>query len=90
MSLAVAGCRVELAAEALVLGSKFTEASLEGLPAGTRDGLHTSIIGEARATFAMPRPRSRDQLGLDALNKFLHVWTSAVSCSQVERLCARG
>jgi hypothetical protein len=36
-----AGGLVELAAEALVLGLQVTEASLKGLAAGTRDGLHT-------------------------------------------------
>jgi hypothetical protein len=32
-----------LAAEALVLGLQVAEASLQGLAAGTRDGLHTSL-----------------------------------------------
>jgi hypothetical protein len=32
--------------------------------------LHTSIIGETRATAALPRPLSRDQLELDALTKY--------------------
>jgi hypothetical protein len=69
LALAGAGRLVELAAEALVLGLQVAEASLKGLAAGTRDGLHTSIIGEAQAVPALPRPRSRDQLELDALNK---------------------
>jgi hypothetical protein len=46
------------------------QASLKGLASGTRDGLHTSIISEALASAALPRPRSRDQLELDALNKY--------------------
>ena len=45
---------VKLAAQALVLGLQVTEASLKGLAAGTRDGLHTSILGEARAAAANP------------------------------------
>jgi hypothetical protein len=66
--LALAGTegRVELAAEALVLGFQVAEASLKGLAAGTGDGLHTPIIGVARAAAALPRPLSRDQLDLDA------------------------
>ena len=36
-----------MAAEALVLGLQVTQASLKGLAAGTRDGFHTPIIGEA-------------------------------------------
>jgi hypothetical protein len=43
LALAGAGRVVELAAEALVLGSQVVEASLKGLAAGTRDGLHTSL-----------------------------------------------
>jgi hypothetical protein len=59
-----------LAAEALVLGLQVVEASLKGLAAGTRDGLHTPIIGEARAASALPRPQCGDQLALDALNNY--------------------
>jgi hypothetical protein len=70
LALAGAGRLVELAAEALVLGLPVAEASLKDLAAGTRDGLHTSIISEVLATAAIPRPRSRDQLKLDALNKY--------------------
>src|SRR5439155_9465140 len=47
LALAGAGRRVELAAETLVLGLQVTEASLKGLAAGTRNGFHTHIIGEA-------------------------------------------
>jgi hypothetical protein len=61
---------VELAAEASVLGLQVAEASLKGLVAGTRDGLHTTIIAEAGAAAALPRQRSKDQLELDALNKY--------------------
>ena len=43
LALAGAGGLVELPAEALVLGLQVNEASLEGLAAGTRDGLHTSL-----------------------------------------------
>ena len=43
LALAGAGRLVELAAEALVLGLQVVEASLKGLAAGTRDGLHTSL-----------------------------------------------
>ena len=60
LALAGAGGLVELAAAALVLGLQVAEASLKGLAAGTRDGLHTSIIGEAHAAAAHPRLRSRD------------------------------
>jgi hypothetical protein len=40
------------------------------LAAGTRDGLHTSIIGKAPAAAALPQLRSRDQLELDTLIKY--------------------
>ena len=62
---------VKLAALALVLGLQVTEASLKGLAAGTRDGLHTSILGEARAAAALPWPWCRDELELHALNKYI-------------------
>jgi hypothetical protein len=45
--------RVELVAEAVVLGLQVGEASRKGLAAGTREGLHASIIGEAGATAAL-------------------------------------
>src|SRR5262245_33051798 len=67
---ASAGRLVELAAEALVLGLQVAEASLKGLAAGAGGGLHASILGEARAAAEPPRPRSRNQLELDALNKY--------------------
>jgi hypothetical protein len=70
LALAGTGRRVELAAETFVLGLQVAEASLKGLAAGTRNGLHTCIIGKAQAPAALPRPRSRDQLELDALNKY--------------------
>jgi hypothetical protein len=53
LALAGAGRLVELAAEAVVLGLEATEASLKGLAASTRDGLHASIIGEAGAATAL-------------------------------------
>jgi hypothetical protein len=43
LALAGAGRLVELAAEALVLSLQVAEASLKGLAASTRDGLHTSL-----------------------------------------------
>jgi hypothetical protein len=43
LALAGAGGLVKLAAEALVLGLQVADASLKGLAAGTRDGLHTSL-----------------------------------------------
>ena len=43
LALAGAGGLVELAAEALILGLQVAEASLKGLAAGTRDGLHTPL-----------------------------------------------
>jgi hypothetical protein len=55
LALAGAGRLVELAAKALVLGLQVTEASSQGLAAGTGDGLHTSIIGETQ-TAAVPIP----------------------------------
>jgi hypothetical protein len=73
LPLAGAGHLVELVAEALVLGLQGTQASLKGLASGTRDRLYTSFIGEALATSALPRPWSRDQLELDALNKYGYV-----------------
>jgi hypothetical protein len=69
LALAGTGRLVELAA-ALVLSSQVTEASLKGLAAGTRDGLHTSIIGTAPAAAALPQVWSRDQLELDTLIKY--------------------
>ena len=77
--LALAGARrlVELAAEALVFSLQVAEASLKGLAAGTRDGLHTSIIGGASAATALPQLRSRDQLELDALFKYICHWVPA-------------
>jgi hypothetical protein len=57
LALAGAGHLVELPAEALVLGLQITEASLKGLAAGTRDGLHTFIIGDARTAAAPPSRR---------------------------------
>src|SRR5262249_8838168 len=54
LALAGAGRLVELATEALVLGLQVAEASLKGLAAGTRDGLHAFIIGEVRAAAAPP------------------------------------
>ena len=53
LALAGAGRLVELAAEALVLGLEVAEASLKGLAAGTRDGWHTFIIGEAGVSAAL-------------------------------------
>jgi hypothetical protein len=43
LALAGAGNLVEVAAEALVLGSQVTHTSLKGLASGTGDGLHTSL-----------------------------------------------
>jgi hypothetical protein len=70
LALAGTGRRVELAAEALVLGLQVTEASLKGLAAGTQDGLHTCIIREAELQLRRPRPQSRDQRELRPLNKY--------------------
>jgi hypothetical protein len=73
LALAGAGRLVELAAEALVLGLQVVEALLKGLAAGTRDGLHTSIIGKAPAAAALSQLRSRDQLEVNALNNYQYV-----------------
>jgi hypothetical protein len=54
----------------LVLGLPVAEASLKGLAAGTRDGLHTSNLGPVQAAAALPGPRSRDLFQLDALNNY--------------------
>jgi hypothetical protein len=70
LALASAGRLVELAAETLVLGLEVTQGSLEGLAAGTRDGLHTSLYAQCRSQLRSPRPQSRDQHELDALNKY--------------------
>jgi hypothetical protein len=70
LALGGAGRLVELAAQALVLGLQVAEASLKGLAAGTRDGSHTPILGEAWAADALPRPQSEGQPELDALNKY--------------------
>jgi hypothetical protein len=43
LALAGTGRLVELATEALVLGLQVADASLKGLAASTRDGLHTSL-----------------------------------------------
>ena len=63
------GRLVQLAA-ALVVGLQVTQAPLKGLASGTRDGLLTTLLGEALAATALPQPQSRDQLELDALNKY--------------------
>ena len=70
LALAGAGCLVELAGESLVLGLQVVEASLKGLAAGKRDGFHTFITGEPWAATALPTPRSRDRLEVDAPNKY--------------------
>jgi hypothetical protein len=70
LALAGPGGFVELAAEALVLGLQVAEASLKGLAASTRDGLHTTIIGEAPAAAALPRLRRKDQLELQAPTRY--------------------
>jgi hypothetical protein len=70
LALAGTGRLIELPTEALVLGLQVAEASLKGLAAGTRDGLHASIIGEARDAAASRRPRRKDQLELDAPNQY--------------------
>jgi hypothetical protein len=74
LALAGAGRFFELAAEALVLGLQVAKASLKGLAAGTRDGLHTSIIGKAKPQLGGHLLLSRDQLELDALNKYVPHW----------------
>ena len=53
LALAGAGRVVELAAATLVPGLQVTEASLKSLAAGTRNGLHTSTIGQAGAAAAL-------------------------------------
>jgi hypothetical protein len=63
-----------LAAEALVFGLEVAKASLKGLAAGTGDGWHTSNTGPVPGGAARPRPRSRDQLELDALNKYPQIF----------------
>jgi hypothetical protein len=73
LALAGTGRLVELAAQALFLGLQVVEASLEGLAAGTRDRLHTSIIGGASAATALPQLSRWDQLELDALIKYSFV-----------------
>jgi hypothetical protein len=70
LALAGTGRLVELAAEALVLTLQVAEASLKGLAAGTRDRLHTFIIGKARAAAALLSPWETDQLEMHALNKY--------------------
>src|SRR5262249_3812573 len=70
LALAGAEGRVELTAEPLVLGLQFVKSSLKGLAVGTRDGMHTCIIGEGPTATAGPQRRSRDQLQLDALNRY--------------------
>jgi hypothetical protein len=70
LALAGAGRLVEVAAQALVLGLQAVVALLEVLAAGTRDGLHILIIGEAGVAAALPRLWGRDQLEADALNKY--------------------
>jgi hypothetical protein len=71
LALAGAGRLVKPAAEVLVLGLQVAEALLKGLAASTRDGLHTCIIGKAKAQLRGLQLLSRDQLELDALNKYL-------------------
>jgi hypothetical protein len=90
LALAGAGRLVELAAEALVLGLEVTQPSLKGSAAGTRDGLHTPIIGESPAAAVLPQPRSRDQLELNPLNKYRGVNTSKCYIESIERRSSRG
>ena len=82
LALAGAGRLVELATEALVLGLQVAEASLKGLAAGTRDGLHAFIIGEVRAAAAPPSSRGWDQPERDALNNYIlrKVWGGSRTC----------
>src|SRR6516165_7128015 len=70
LALAGAGRRVELAAEALVLSLQIVQASLKGLAVGTRDGLHTPIIGKAKPQLRGPPLLTTDQPEVDALNKY--------------------
>ena len=70
LALAGAGRLVELTAEALVLSLQVAEASLKGLAAGTRDGLHSYIRGGCLAPMALPQLWVRDQLELVALNNY--------------------
>jgi hypothetical protein len=71
LALAGASGRVELMAEAIVLGLQVPQASFKGFAAGTRGGLPTPVIGRPLAAAALPRPGSRDQLELEALIKYL-------------------
>jgi hypothetical protein len=70
LTLARADRLFEVAAKTLILRLQIVDSSLKGLAAGTRDGLHTFIIGAVPAAAARPRSRSRDQSELDALNKY--------------------
>jgi hypothetical protein len=54
----------------LVLGLQVEQAPLKGLAAGTRDGSDTCIIGKANSQLHGLQLLSRDQLELDALNKY--------------------
>src|SRR5262249_10818321 len=62
LALAGTGRLVELAAEALVLGLQVADASLKGLAASTRDGLHTSLYAEQGPQLHCLGPRARISL----------------------------
>src|SRR5262249_61477062 len=62
LALAGAGRLVELAAEALILGLQVAEASLKGLTASTRDGLHTPLYAEQGPQLHCLGPRARISL----------------------------
>jgi hypothetical protein len=62
LALAGAGRLVELAAAALVLGLQVAEASLKGLAASTRDGLHTPLYAEQGPQLHCLGPRARISL----------------------------
>jgi hypothetical protein len=83
LALAGTGRLIKLAAEALVLGLQLTQAPQKGLAAGTRDGLHTCIMGEVPTAAAPPRPR-----GTFHTRSRLH--TYARGCTRTPRRLAGG
>ena len=68
--LALAGPGRFVESAAIVLGLQVVKASLKGLAASTRDGLHIPLKAGREPQLLLTRPHSRDQFELDALIRY--------------------